>query len=459
MRLPQRTPWASLQELDQLCSWVYADPADSSAKSLAVQRLSAWRVITALPHALESLSSLLVAVLEDESRSPSTPALSLRQSYAAAIIRLINGFVDPLQVGVYARSIASIAAQLGLPSWLVELRHAATHEDLPSLELLRDAARESLDWLLHNYFLPLLNPASAQSHIPAPLRPLAPLLAQYKHLAKVVSRDTSLTSRYQPDIDRTLRDIERWIAEAAVAAHSTDDVERTAFSLDRLTDELLHRGALVPLSRKKRVIPSGQVLLPAPLLAIWAPLLTHIQTHHASFGTALVTRAIARLLSSSSEDGQEKGSEHERASYDLCVAGWVMWLVGADAALREEAFVRLAGGLRPGQEDEDRSFRTAHALLAALSTSDHRLVSASNAIIVVGKDPQSATPAWEDRHMAVMEARLQSVLGNDAEAGESGTQIQEEARKMFDGRLPRGWRLVGSESAWKPCPIGVYLPA
>lgn len=66
----------------------------------------------------------------------------MRQSYAAALIRLVNGLVDPLQLGVYARSIAAIATQLGLPAWLVELRHAATHEDLPSLELLRQAARE-----------------------------------------------------------------------------------------------------------------------------------------------------------------------------------------------------------------------------------------------------------------------------------------------------------------------------
>lgn len=68
--------------------------------------------------------------------------LSLRQSYSSAIIRLVNGLVDPLQFGAYARSIASIANQLGFPSWLVELRHAATHEELPSLELLREAARE-----------------------------------------------------------------------------------------------------------------------------------------------------------------------------------------------------------------------------------------------------------------------------------------------------------------------------
>lgn len=99
--------------------------------------------MTALPHALESTLSILTARLIDTSAmQQNTSSLSLRQNYAAAIIRMVNGLVDPLQAGAYARSIASIAAQLGLPSWLVELRHAATHEDLPSLEMLREASRE-----------------------------------------------------------------------------------------------------------------------------------------------------------------------------------------------------------------------------------------------------------------------------------------------------------------------------
>lgn len=99
--------------------------------------------MTALPHALESTLSILTARLIDTSAMQQNPSwLSLRQNYAAAIIRMVNGLVDPLQAGAYARSIASIAAQLGLPSWLVELRHAATHEDLPSLEMLREASRE-----------------------------------------------------------------------------------------------------------------------------------------------------------------------------------------------------------------------------------------------------------------------------------------------------------------------------
>lgn len=93
---------------------------------------------------MESTLALLVVIQQDRNTSgASFNHLSLRQSYAAAVIRLVNGLVDPLQLGAYARSIASIAAQLGLPAWLVELRHAATHEDLPSLELLREAARQA----------------------------------------------------------------------------------------------------------------------------------------------------------------------------------------------------------------------------------------------------------------------------------------------------------------------------
>lgn len=160
MRLPRRVPWASVTELDQVCSWIYADEFDLDAKRLAMERVSThctfpsglilanrnqlagWRATTSLPHAIESTHAILSAILQDSAAQGSSSYLSLRQSYAAAIIRLVNGLVDPLQLGAYARSIGSIAAQLGLPAWLVELRHAATHEDLPSIELLRQAAHD-----------------------------------------------------------------------------------------------------------------------------------------------------------------------------------------------------------------------------------------------------------------------------------------------------------------------------
>jgi ribosomal biogenesis protein LAS1 len=93
---------------------------------------------------LESTLLLLSANLLDFERRDDRVdgSLIVREAYNTALIRMVNGVVDPLQVGLFARPIASIAAQLGLPLWLVELRHAGTHEDLPSLDLLQRGALE-----------------------------------------------------------------------------------------------------------------------------------------------------------------------------------------------------------------------------------------------------------------------------------------------------------------------------
>lgn len=44
------------------------------------------------------------------------------------------------------------AVDLGLPASFVELRHEATHRDLPSLVVLRNAAQRSLEWLWGYYW-------------------------------------------------------------------------------------------------------------------------------------------------------------------------------------------------------------------------------------------------------------------------------------------------------------------
>lgn len=46
----------------------------------------------------------------------------------------------------------SRALELGLPASFVELRHEATHRELPSLTVLRGAAGRSLEWLWGFYW-------------------------------------------------------------------------------------------------------------------------------------------------------------------------------------------------------------------------------------------------------------------------------------------------------------------
>ena len=120
-------------------------------------------------------------------------------------------------------------------------------------------------WLLHNYFLPTLSP-------PAPLdgttstrqlTPIDPYLKEYKKLLKTIVRDTSLKSRLKPDVSKILRNIERWISEAKLAAPGSffddlDTIDRgeikvdpsEKWALDRLCGTLLQKGFLVPVSSK-----------------------------------------------------------------------------------------------------------------------------------------------------------------------------------------------------------------
>lgn len=119
-----------------------------------------------------------------------------------------------------------------------------------------------MTWLLNNYWLPTLNP-SVQNNAPTQeLRSIGPLFKRYKTLLKAVTRDASLRTQYQPEITKVIREIERWIAEAKVAANlsqagvdwdvgeDSDPDQEERWALDRLCDELLTKGALVPQSKK-----------------------------------------------------------------------------------------------------------------------------------------------------------------------------------------------------------------
>jgi ribosomal biogenesis protein LAS1 len=120
-----------------------------------------------------------------------------------------------------------------------------------------------MQWLLHNYFLPLLHPSTLPKTQGAMLRLISPLLDQYKTL---LTGDVSLIAHNRQQIRVILRDIERWVAEAKVAAETSSvnddwdfdhqcassmDIDpKERWALDRLCDGLLEQGALVPKSAK-----------------------------------------------------------------------------------------------------------------------------------------------------------------------------------------------------------------
>lgn len=60
--------------------------------------------------------------------------------------------VDAAQQPPFTLPVYHLARVLGIPSHFVEMRHTATHETLPSLDLLRECAKQARDWLWKNYW-------------------------------------------------------------------------------------------------------------------------------------------------------------------------------------------------------------------------------------------------------------------------------------------------------------------
>ncbi|KAI9026916.1 Las1-like-domain-containing protein [Hyaloraphidium curvatum] len=154
-------PWADEKEWRNVYADLYA-PADGTIRrQRGVQRVKTWRSRGKVPHAADVTASFVEVQLRDERNEDLKGSVGersavtdheLRLMYTMVFIRFVNGLVDPEQKSQYARSVASIAEQLNLPAWFVDLRHAGTHDKLPSLPLLRSGCRQALDWLNSFYW-------------------------------------------------------------------------------------------------------------------------------------------------------------------------------------------------------------------------------------------------------------------------------------------------------------------
>ncbi|KAK0719787.1 Las1-like-domain-containing protein [Lasiosphaeris hirsuta] len=147
-------------------------------KQHAVARVSVWMQRGRCPHLVESTALLTAAILSDRQLSlglgsafgSSSGSYAVRAAYSAAFSRFVTGLLDSHQDKARKMSMYGVAKSVGLPATFVELRHQATHEQLPSLTRLRISAQKALDWIWHYYWrhLPDITPvASAEPASPA----------------------------------------------------------------------------------------------------------------------------------------------------------------------------------------------------------------------------------------------------------------------------------------------------
>ncbi|KAJ3055572.1 rRNA-processing protein las1 [Rhizophlyctis rosea] len=155
---------------------------------------------------------------------------------------------------MYAASAASVAEQLGLPGWFVELRHAGTHDQLPSMQLLRSGCTQALGWLNENYW------KVQKTYVADTAMEVRNLLLRYKERRKLAGKVKGLNNGDQ-EAEHVLSEVTTII---------TVDTYR-----EILIPILASQGLLVPVAKKKR--STQQLELSPALVQLWAPALERFE--------------------------------------------------------------------------------------------------------------------------------------------------------------------------------------
>lgn len=242
----------SVSEIARLRTLFYGSK-ESQSRALALCR--AYEVRGVLPASIHLTALLISAVHMDV---PMNDMFAIRQTYAMALIRFVNEILDAAQLGRNAIPLHALAREMDLPNSFVELRHAATHEDLPSAPLLREMAHRAVHWLWIKYWA--LNDAPQEPSTlinnnsdvgdEAPQDRIKETLREWRRSRRPDPENPELTYKEIQLVETLKRDLL---------------IDQTAFF-----EVLFHRNILVPAG-------SGEVSKKgSPSVILWGPLFSKL---------------------------------------------------------------------------------------------------------------------------------------------------------------------------------------
>lgn len=152
-------PWMNKLEFETVYKSLYSNnPLD---QRWAVDRTSAWaaRGHVAELAGVQTTADLVRATIQDYAVQHNISVSNyddVSLMYCMALIRFVNVIVEKGQDREYRVPLRVMALRFGIPEWIIELRHQASHSSAPSLEKLRLGAETCLEWLDRNFWKPEL---------------------------------------------------------------------------------------------------------------------------------------------------------------------------------------------------------------------------------------------------------------------------------------------------------------
>ncbi|KAI9019464.1 Las1-like-domain-containing protein [Phycomyces nitens] len=458
--IPRIVPWTSFNEFEQVYKWLYEDTEKApELVELGIERVRAWSSRGQVPRAVESTVAFAQVRLRDRNGLGGhwLSQHELRLMYSMAFIRFVNGMVDPAQTGTFAVSITTIAERLGLPQWFVEIRHAGTHEHLPSLAVLRDGCNQALGWIHEFYWDITLKPDTTTELSPEVMNTIKALLNNYKETRKAFLKE--LKSNARPDKNSMLNSLNK------IMHKMTPDMAKQG-----VVSLLIGIGGMVPAGKKKRASIEN-MSISEDLIKLWKPLIQELSSHFSGFETELISAIIKRLdvnsdfvlneklIYPSYDYGESAPTEDalKTPSYLLTLTCWLRYFI-EDSAKKSDCIFEgnviddiVEGCLRKPNYYTRSVLQAATTVDPELATSlkpfinyIDRMLRASNK-----KSTEDTDSVMEDEAMqnelAILSEQLQLVYGK--------TKSVETVVEPTINDTTSPWAMYDA-SAWKSCPIG-----
>ncbi|CAA16919.1 Pre-rRNA-processing protein las1 [Schizosaccharomyces pombe] len=336
-------PWRLKEDFLYLMSCFYNEGQegipDLAALFRGVEIIQAWSTRGRIPHSVESTSQLVSSLISNDR--------SQKLALAVSISRFVSGLLDPIQQSQYAIPMAVLAKSIDLPTYFVELRHAITHEELPSLPVLRQAAQRALSWLYDHYWNPAATAESEDTydytetnelHKFEIKRKVKDLLKQWRSWRKVnVSANMFLPVEEHDYIQQFEALVQELVTTANlrlpyIPASFVDDEKDLDFAIETTNLDIV-----VSCFLEKRVlIPSRTMPISffPKLKNVWLPLLQSIASKHSFFLPALFTTLWSEILEISQTvdslvflDLKEKEELTDKESAGCYLAKWYAYLM------------------------------------------------------------------------------------------------------------------------------------
>jgi len=179
----------------------------------------------------------------------------------------VTGFCDIEQKTFRKIGMVEVARSIDMPASFVELRHEATHEELPSLQRLARNAKLGVEWLWHHYWfrldpVPDLKTPVLQPELNVVRMPPMPTYTELREVLRsfVTKRKAEIRSGVDPD------EIERSESSVALPEIVNRCMGRNE-ALTLLTAILLEERMLIPAKRNPGDSMEGAITLWNELLA------------------------------------------------------------------------------------------------------------------------------------------------------------------------------------------------